>query len=96
MLKEINGDRSGHLRFEKMIDKSLNNIMKHFRDDFPNYNENDYRFVSYVIVGFDATTLSVIFDMPSQASVYMRKSRIKKQIINSGSDYKQSYLEMFD
>ena len=96
MLKEINGDRSGHLRFEKMIDKSLNNIMKHFRDDFPNYNENDYRFVSYIIVGFDATTLAVIFDMPSQASVYMRKSRIKKQIINSGSDYKQSYLEMFD
>lgn len=96
MLKEINGDRSGHNRFEKMIDKTLNNIMKHFREDFPNFSENDYRFISYIIVGFDATTLAVIFDMPSQAAVYMKKSRIKKQIVNSESNYKIFYLEMFD
>lgn len=96
MLKEINGDRSGYNRFEKMIDKTLNNIMKHFREDFPNFSENDYRFISYIIVGFDATTLSVIFDMPSQAAVYMKKSRIKKQIVNSESNYKPFYLEMFD
>ena len=80
MLKEINGDKAAHMRFERMINKTLNNIMKHFRDDFPNYTENDYRFISYVFVGFDATTLSVIFDMPSQASVYMKKSSDRRKL----------------
>lgn len=94
MLKEINGDKTGQKHFEKMIDNSLNNIMKHFREDFPKYNDNDYRFVSYAIIGFDATTLSIIFNMPSQAAVYMKKSRIKKQIMKSNSQYKAFYLEM--
>ena len=79
-----------------MINKTLNNIMKHFRDDFPNYTENDYRFISYVFVGFDATTLSIIFDMPSQASVYMKKSRIKKNIQSTTSEFKGLYLEMIE
>ena len=96
MLKEINGDKAAHMRFERMINKTLNNIMKHFRDDFPNYTENDYRFISYVFVGFDATTLSIIFDMPSQASVYMKKSRIKKNIQSTTSEFKGLYLEMIE
>ena len=74
MLREINGDKEGHARFEKKINKTLNNIMVHFREDFPNYSESDYRFISYIIVGFDATTLAVIFDMPSLAAVYMKNS----------------------
>lgn len=96
MIKEINGDKAGHQRFEKEINKSLNNIMKHLRDDFPKYSESDYRFISYIIAGFDATTLSVIFDLPSQAAVYMKKLRIKKHILKSDSIYKELYLEMFD
>ena len=96
MLKEINGDKASHMRFERMINKTLNNIMKHFREDFPNYTDNDYRFISYIFVGFDATTLSIIFDMPSQASVYMKKMRIKKNVLNSISEYKELYLEMMD
>lgn len=69
---EIN-DKASHMRFERMINKTLNNIMKHFQEDFPYYTDNDYRFISYIFVGFDATTLSIIFDIPSQASVYMKK-----------------------
>ena len=96
MLREINGDQEGHARFEKKINKTLNNIMVHFREDFPNYSESDYRFISYIIVGFDATTLAVIFDMPSLAAVYMKKSRIKKHIQDSASDYTNIYLEMLN
>ncbi len=95
MLSEINGDNSGHLLFEKRINDSLNNIMIHFRGDFPNYGESDYRFVSYIIVGFDATIVSMILGMPSQDAVYMKKSRIKKQIQKSDSEYKSQYLDMF-
>lgn len=95
MIKDISGDRDGQQRFEKMIDKELGNIMKHFREDFPNYLEEDYRFVSYVFVGFDSTTLLVVLGMPSQSSVYVKKNRIKNNIKNSSSPRKDLYLSMF-
>lgn len=94
MIKDINGDVAGQQRFEISINSGLNNIMKHFREDFPNYSEADYRFVSYLFAGFDATTISIILGMPSVDAVYMKKSRIKKTILNSEATYKQEYLEI--
>ena len=93
MLKDINGDYAGQKRFEGRIDAGLNNIMKHFREDFPKYSEADYRFVCYLFAGFDATTISIILGMPSVDAVYMKKSRIKKTILNSEATHKQEYLE---
>lgn len=95
MIKNIGNDKGGQRRFEKMIDKSLDNLMRHFRDEFPKYSEEEYRFISYVFVGFDATTLCIIFNMPSVAAVYMKKSRIKKTISDSNAKYRLNYLEMF-
>ena len=95
MLTDIRDDVRGQARFEKMIDANLNNIMKRFREDFPKYSEDDYLFISYVFIGFDATTLLSIFHMPSQASVYCKKARIKSNIQKSDSKYKSYFLEMF-
>lgn len=94
MIGFISGDINGQRRFENMVDKKLDNIMTHFRSDFPKYSEDDYRFVSCVFVGFDATTLSIIFNMSSISAVYMRKSRLKKMVSESGSVYRQNYLDM--
>jgi hypothetical protein len=94
IIKDISGDTAGQKRFEQMIDNSLSGIMKHFREDFPDYSEEDYRFVSYLIVGFDATTISIILNMPSVASVYTRKSRIKRVVQESESKNKGVFLEM--
>lgn len=94
MIRDISGDKDGQKRFEKMIDASLDKIMTHFREDYPELTENDYRFVSYLFVGFDATTLCIVLKMASVAAVYMKKSRIKKMIQDSQSAYKDRYLEM--
>ena len=94
MIKNISSDQVGQRRFERMIDRGLDNLMKHFREDFPKYSEEDFRFISYIFVGFDATTLCIIFNMPSVAAVYMKKSRIKKAIIDSSAIYRSKYLEM--
>ena len=96
MIKNISSDKTGQKRFERMMDKNLNNIMKHFREEFPKYSEEDYRFISYIFVGFDATTLCIIFNMPSVAAVYMKKSRIKKTVQDSSADFKSNYLEMLE
>ena len=96
MIKDISSDKSGQRRFERMIDRSLDNNMKHFREDFTKYSEEDFRFISYTFVGFDATTVCIIFNMPSVAAVYMKKLRIKKTIQESTSYRKDKYLEMLD
>jgi tetratricopeptide (TPR) repeat protein len=93
LLNIINGDEEGKKTFEDMINDMLDNIMVSFRKDFPNYSEEEYRFISYLFVGFDATSLSFIFNTPSLAAVYMRKSRIKKTIQESQAEFKEKYLE---
>lgn len=95
MIRDISGDTAGQSRFEEMLNSSLGAVMSHFRDDFPSLDWDDYRFFSYIIVGFDATTISVILRMPSQAAVYAKKSRLKKQISSSSSPYREQYLEFF-
>lgn len=94
MIKDISGDKKGQRRFEDLIDKRLDDIMRHFREDFQQYQEEDYRFISFVFAGFDATTICVVTRMPSVAAVYMKKSRMKKTIQESSVPYREKYLDM--
>lgn len=93
--EKINGDDVRQKQFELMIDRNLGGAISHFREDFPGMKEADYRFISCIFVGFDATTLSIIFNMPSIDSVYMRKSRLKKKVESSTVKYRSDYLELF-
>lgn len=94
MISDIGSDRKGQQKLEKMINRDLDNIMLHFREDFPNYSEDDYRFVCYLFMGFDSVTLMTILQMPSSSSVYTRKSRIKRTVQESSSVYRSAYLRM--
>ncbi len=95
MLKGIQMDTGGSRRFEDMIDERLNGIMARFRKDFPRRPEKDYRLMSFVIAGFDANTIALLLDMPSTASVHMRKSRLKSLILASDNEKKNKYLKFF-
>ena len=92
IISSIEEDKSGHKSFEKMIDRDLSGIMTDFRHDFPNLDEDDYRFASYLFVGFNATLLLMLMDMPSHNSVYARKSRLRKTVSMSTSSNKERYL----
>ncbi|MDE5889801.1 MAG: hypothetical protein K2H10_02175, partial [Bacteroidales bacterium] len=91
----MNLDVTRHSDFESMLNAGLDDVMKHVHSDFPSLSEDEYRFISYVIAGFDATTICVILNMPSQASVYMKKSRMKKLLLSSTSEYREQYVELF-
>lgn len=92
LIKNIRLDKQGQRQFEAMIDRDLNRIMQHFREDFPNYYEDTYRFISYVFAGFDATTIRILTGMASDAAVHTKKSGIKKAILASDSQHKDQYL----
>ena len=81
-----------HSKLEAMLNSDLNGIMDNVRMEFK-LKEVDYIILSYLIIGFDATTISRLIDS-SVNTVYIRKSRIKRMIEDSDSSIKCDLLDM--
>ena len=92
MINEIRGDKSSIGELESILDKDLDGLMTALRSEIK-AKEVDYSIYAYSIIGFDATTISNLLDL-SVNQVYIRKSRIKRQIENSDSENKARFLEM--
>ncbi len=91
----INSGEEEQLEFEMAINEKMNDVMLHFREDFPKMRFEEYKFISCLFAGFDATLLSQIFDI-SKAAVRTRKSRFKKVIEDSESAHREEFLRLFD
>lgn len=92
MINEIRGDKSRIGELESIIDKDLDGLMTTLRSEIK-AKEVDYSIYAYCTIGFDATTISNLLNL-SVNQVYIRKSRIKRQIEDSSSEYKTRFLEM--
>ena len=75
ILTEITAKESGQTQLEKRINTGLNNIVDKIRTDFPKFTNNDIRFICYLIVGFDSSTISYLMDI-SKENVRVKKFRI--------------------
>lgn len=82
-------------RFENMLDEESGGIMKSFRRDFPEMSDSDYRMASYIFAGFDNTTIMLLMDISSLENTRTIKSRMKRRIINSSVNDKDTYLRYF-
>ena len=91
LIANISSDEKMHLQLEKQLNADLDNIIVHLREDLPKLTNNDMRFICYCIVGFDATLISVIFNL-SIENVYTKKSRLKAKINALNSPYKEQYM----
>lgn len=92
LIKDIRLDKRGQKQFEAMMNRDLDDVMAHFREDFPSYQEDTFRFMSYVFAGFDAATIRLLMEMASDAAVHTKKSGIKKAILSSDSPHRDQYL----
>lgn len=84
ILDEISDKPIRHKQFEARVDRELDGILTKLRADFPSYKEKDFRFLSYLIVGFDNTTLSVLLGETPE-NIRVKRYRTKKRILSSGS-----------
>ena len=92
MVDELRAEMQERVRFEEMLDADLNGVMTTIRRDVK-MKETDYVIFRYLIIGFDATTISRLIDT-SVNTIYIRKSRIKRYIEESDSVQKTTLLEM--
>lgn len=91
----ISNDNVGQLEFESELNRTYNNVMKRFRQDYADLCEADIRLFSCVVAQFDAVLILKIFNLPSKDAVYMRKARLKEKIRQSDSTDKERYLLFF-
>lgn len=94
-LCDIINDEDSQNRFMSMVNASLDGIMDKLHQDLPKHKEQDFRFLMYIIVGFDATTISNLTDY-SVGTVYTKKNRLKGEISALNSPYRDFYLEYID
>ena len=87
----IINDRESQDKFMVMVNCSLDNIIDKLRMDLPNHKDQDFRFLMFIIVGFDATTIANLTGY-SVGTVYTKKNRLKGEIANLSSPHKDFYL----
>ena len=92
---KLSGDKEGQRLLERRLNEVFNEVMTHYRADFPDLSEADYRFASFVFAGFDASVLKAAFQIPSLPATYERKSRLKDMIVRSTAPNKEQYLRFF-
>lgn len=90
IIKELSHGQEKQKEFEDRINKDLDDIMSKLRKDFPEFKESDFRFLSYVIVGFDATTRAILLD-ETTVNMRVKKTRLLKKIRNSSSENSNLY-----
>ena len=92
-LKSLTKDEECPSTAEKLVNKTLDNIMKVIRNDYPEFSEGDYKFISLLIMGFEAKTIALMMNYTTK-TVYEKKDRIKKRISRSESTHKENILAL--
>lgn len=93
LINEVRNDAANRTAFETMLDNDLDMIMTRLRSEMPKMKELDYAIFSYLIVGFDATTISRLLDITVN-NVYAHKRRIRIKIGDKRPEHANQFLEM--
>lgn len=76
---EIASGSEGQKKFEARINADLDDIVSKIRSDFPKLKDEDIRFICYLIVGFDTSTISFLMDI-SKENVRVKKHRLREKL----------------
>ena len=79
-IEKLSSDKSTIQQLEEMVNLHKADAMKIIREKLPNLQEMDYRLMCYWCIGFSAKAIS-IFTGDSTNNIYVKKSRIKNEIL---------------
>lgn len=79
LFEEIASGLEGQKKFEARINAELDDIVSKIRSDFPKLKDDDIRFICYLIVGFDTSTISFLMDI-SKENVRVKKHRLREKL----------------
>ena len=79
LFEEIASGSEGQKKFEARINADLDDIVSKIRSDFPKLKDDDIRFICYLIVGFDTSTISFLMDITKE-NVRVKKHRLREKL----------------
>lgn len=92
IVKGLKNDTNTIEQLECFVNNYSDKVMLHFRTDFPDLRDVDYKLFLYLAAGFSLRTISVLVDVELDA-LYNRKARLKQRINKGNSQYKNQFLE---
>lgn len=87
------GDNANQHQLESVLDDSLDGIVSTLRKEMPRLKDIDYSIFCYMIIGFDATTISHLLNISTNV-VYIRKSRMRQHIEDVAPKHKDQFLNI--
>lgn len=93
LIDNLRKDIDSQEDLEQTLNNDLGNIMSMFKTEFPKLRKKDHQLFGYLALGFDITVISHFMGC-TQNTLYIRKSRLKKHIEDSDSEYKNEYMQI--
>lgn len=81
VFSELSNNNGNFGQWENRVNGDLDNIILKLRADFPELSENDYLFLSLVVVGFEPITIAAILNA-NDSTVRSRKRRLKTKVFS--------------
>ena len=86
-------DEPNQKELESMLDDNLDGIMTKLRAAIPDATEKDFRFISFLILGFDTKTITRMMDY-NVNTVYTKRYNIKEKIARLDDENKTLFSEL--
>ena len=86
-------DEPNQKELESMLDDNLDGIMTKLRAAIPDTTEKDFRFISFLILGFDTKTIARMMDY-NVNTVYTKRYNIKEKIARLDDENKTLFSEL--
>lgn len=93
MLESLS-DPSAQERLERIVDSNVSGIITSIKKDFPKLTSEDIRFICYMIMGFDNTSISVLLNI-SKENVRVKRHRLRSRILDFENGKYHSYQAFF-
>ena len=93
MIAEFRSDYENKEKFESMLNDYHDGVISNLRKELPELKEMDYTIFGFMLIGFDATTISLLLNI-SMNAVYIRKSRMKNLIKETYPAHMEQFLEV--
>lgn len=93
LIDELRHDIKDSKVLERMLDDDLDGLLSTLRNEIPDLTRKDHTLIGYLALGFDVVMTSHFMNC-SPNSIYIRKSRLKKTIEESGAEHKEVFLEI--
>lgn len=93
LIDELRHDIKDSKVLERMLDDDLDGLLSTLRNEIPALTRKDHTLIGYLALGFDIVMTSHFMNC-SPNSIYIRKSRLKKTIEESGAEHKDVFLEI--